>query len=169
MGVYPFSLKTDRRNPYQIYTKMISSMLSNNTVNVAYGMSHILSRIDYDKLRGGLSRASRSSEPLSIVLFEYVHSTVYDTIAEMERIPGTTQFIHNFLEKDEVKNILKALFVSQANMKVYTRRKTDGEELTKYRQVILRVLPGPPSPIIDVEDLDSVDEYFELDRSDDNP
>ena len=148
---------------------MISSMLSNNTVNVAYGMTHILSRIDYDKLRMGLSRATRTSDSFNIVLFEYVHSSVYDTIAEMERIPGTTQFIHNFLEKDEVKNILKMLFVSQPNMKLYTRRKMDNEELTKYRQVILNISPGMPSPIIDMEDLDSVDEYFELDHTDDNP
>lgn len=131
---------------------MIPSVLSCNANN-SRGMAHILSAIDYKKLSRQLRyAAAHADDNHTIILLEYVHSGIYDTIAEIERIPGTTQPINDFLLKPEVENALKSLFVSADNMRIYTRRKyvykADGSyDLAKQRQLILYISADLPSLI----------------------
>ena len=131
---------------------MITSILSNNA-SIANGMAHILSRINYKKLNHGLRYAEQNADSYHvIVLFEYVNSGIYDTIAEIERIPGTTLAIHEFLTMPEVRNALDSLLANAPNMKIYTRRKmnydAEGDaSFTKYRQFVLYVGPDLPSLI----------------------
>lgn len=133
---------------------MLTSILSNSSPQNSSGLAHILSRVDYNKLNTSLALASvRRNSVHTIVLFEYVHSGVYDTIAEMERIPGTTRFIHDFLKDNEVENALKGIFATKPNMKIYSRRKVDAGSLTKHRQYVLKIWPEfPPSPILNPEE-----------------
>lgn len=104
--------------------------------------------------------SSRPHKVYRIVLFEYVHSGIYDTVVEMERVPGTTRFIHDVLNHNEVKNALRSLFADKPNMRLYSRRKIDEtkegpESLTNYRQYVLRISPESlPSPILNPEDDD---------------
>ena len=116
-------------------------------------MAHVLSRIDYKKLNKGLRYAEQNAdEHHVIVLFEYVNSGIYDTIAEIERIPGTTLAIHEFLNMPEVRNALDSLLATAPNHKIYTRRKMihhlEGQDgFTKYRQFVLYIGPELPSLI----------------------
>jgi hypothetical protein len=138
---------------------MINTILSNSSHQNSSGIAHILSRIDYYRLNTGLAVAKwKPNQVHKIVLFEYVHSGIYDTIAEIERIPGTTRFIHDVLKDNEVENALRSLFADKPNMKLYSRRKIDdtktgSESLTKYREYVLQVsLESPPSTILSPED-----------------
>lgn len=129
---------------------MLSSIFSNGNARFNRGIAHVLSRIDYDALQRGVYNASKNPDKThTIVLFEYVNSCVYERIAEKERIPETTQYIHEFLSQPEVDIALKSLFTGKSNIKLYTRRKQDGAGVfTKYRQLIIRILPEMPSPIL---------------------
>lgn len=130
---------------------MMSSILSN--ANIGSGLAYILSKINYTKLRTQLRFAgTHADEDHTIVLFEYIHSSVYDTIAQFERIPGTVKIIQNFLDRTDVKDALKSIFVSGENMKIYTRRKreykNDGSfDLLKERQLVLHISAELPSLI----------------------
>lgn len=97
------------------------------------------------------------SQTHTVVLMEYVCGKSDDVIVEMERIPGTTVFIDEFLRRTETTEVLKKLFVTGPNMSIYTRRKIayneDGTtELTKFKQLVLKVQPSAPSPILNPED-----------------
>ncbi len=135
---------------------MLSSILSNSNPDVNRELSHILSRIDYNNLSSRLMMANwRPNRAHRIILFEYVHSPVHDVIAQMERIPGTTRLIHDSLMSPCVKSALHSLLVSSLTMSIYTRRKIDpGNTITKYRQLILEILPEAPSTIFPEEELD---------------
>jgi len=139
---------------------MITSIFKNSSWQNNSGIAHVLSRIDFKKFNNALSVATwHQDHPHTIVLFEYIHSGIYDEIAEMERIPGTTQFIHDFLKDPEVENVLKSLFADKPNMLLFSRRKIDNtksgsESLTKYRQYVLKICPEMPSPILNPEDDD---------------
>jgi hypothetical protein len=138
---------------------MITTILSNSSAQNSNAIVHILSRIDYKALNTGLAIAIwKPNQVHRIVLFEYVHSGIYDTIAEIERLPGTTRLIHDVLKDNEVENALRSLFADKPNMKLYTRRKIDytkegPEGLTKYRQYVLSISPeSPPSTILSPEE-----------------
>ena len=135
---------------------MITSILSNNP-SIANGMAHVLSRIDYKKLNNGLRYAEKNADSHHlIVLFEYVNSGIYDTIAEIERIPGTTCAIHEFLQNPDVLLALRSLLGTLPRYNIYTRRKMDRNEkgeldFTKHRQLVLYVGPELPSLIQPIE------------------
>jgi hypothetical protein len=100
-----------------------------------------------------------------VVLMEYVNSTCDATIAEIERIPETTIPIETFLNDLHTKCVLQNLFVSAPHMSIYTRRKIDHskvgtpETTTKYKQLVLRIPPSAPSPVLHAEVTDT---YAEL-------
>ena len=128
---------------------MISEVFnrSNSRVNVA--LSHVLQRVNYENLSTGLMNSLyHPADTHNIVLFEYIHSTINDTIAEMERIPGTSYFIHDMLQVHEMEQAMKTLFATKPNMRLYSRRRLDDRgRLTKYMQYTLVVFPEVPSPI----------------------
>lgn len=144
---------------------MISEVFhsSNSRVNVT--LSHVLTRVNYENLSTGLMNTLYSpADTHTIVLFEYVHSGLYDTIAEMERVPGTPYFLHDMLQVHEMEQAMKTLFATQPNMRLYTRRKIDAEgRFTKYREYVLIVYPEMPSPIHRA-DTSSVGSMFDLDE-----
>lgn len=135
---------------------MLTSVFSNNSSKTNNAVAHILSRIDFTKVSEQVQRGTRGNHSVyTVVLFDYVHSGIYDVVAEMERIPGTTWFIHDALEDIDVKNALSRLFVGDLNAYMYTRRKIDHsarglEQLTKYRQCVVQV-SLLPSPILNPE------------------
>ena len=127
---------------------MITSIIHCNDNITASAVKHILTNLKYDNLKRGLDRYSNDPHREHyIVLFEYVHSGVDAPIAEVERIPGTVRPIHDFLLTRQ--NILRSLFASMPEMKLYTRRKTEGalHLITKYRQLVLYIPAEPPSPV----------------------
>ena len=133
---------------------MITSTLNNADLTTAKCVTHILSRIDYVRLSRMLARAKENTHrDHTTALLEYTHSTVHDTIAEMERIPGTSVFIHDFLERPDIQRMLQTLFATcPAMMIVYTRRKLDADGTpTKTRQLVLRISTELLSPILNHE------------------
>jgi hypothetical protein len=138
---------------------MLTSIFSNNSSQNSKAIAHVLSRVDFGKLSSALQHLDYNNNGVrNIVLFEYVHSGIYDTVAEMERIPGTTWFINDVLEDPIVKNSLQHLFANTPGTELYTRRKIDysvdgPQRLTKYRQFVLR-MSRMPSPVLNPEDDD---------------
>lgn len=134
-----------------------------------YYFAKVMSKLNYSKFSHGMEKVyNEQSKTHVIVLMEYVNSTYDTTIAEIERLPGTTMSIDTFLNKPETLSTLRKLFVSDYKMYIYTRRKieyipSEGEEhttrLTKYKQLVLKILPAAPSPISS----NSQDDYNELD------
>lgn len=126
-------------------------------------MAYVLSRVNYKNLYKGLNLAKEfPKETHTIVLFSYIHSSVYDTIAQMERIPETTQFLHTFLARSDVNLNLLKLFAMDRNSKLYTRRHIDHtregvDSLTKFRELVLQIdpeddIPTLPSSISEEDD-----------------
>jgi hypothetical protein len=133
---------------------MLTSTLSNNSSRTNSAIAHVIERVNFKKFSEDLRIASwYRYQTNTIVLFEYVHSGIYDVVAEMERIPDTTWFIHNALYDNEVENALKSLFANKPNMKLFSRRKLDIEtrQPTKYREYVLEIRPELPSPILNPE------------------
>jgi hypothetical protein len=92
------------------------------------------------------SAVIRPDRRYTIVLFEYVNSGINDTIAQIERLPGTTKSIHETLNDIRCMARLHELFIVNENMRLYTRRKIDNsnprcEELTNVRQVVVAIAP----------------------------
>lgn len=140
---------------------MITSMLqtdSSRSGDFALHFAKLLSKINYSKLSSMITWCElEPSTAHTVVLMDYVCSQSNVTIAEMERLPGTVMFIESFIQRSETMSALKALFVTGPNMLIYTRRKVtynaDGStELTKYKELVLKVLPSAPSPILNPED-----------------
>lgn len=129
---------------------MLQTIFSSGNARFNRSLAHVLSRIDYDAVQRGIYNASKNPDKThTVVLFEYVNSCIYERIAEKERIPETTQYIHEFLSEPQADIALKSLLTGTSNIKLYTRRKQDGAGVfTKYRQLILRILPSMPSPIL---------------------
>ena len=144
---------------------MISEIFRQTNTRISTTISHVLTRVNYENLSNGLMETLyHPSEIHTIVLFEYVHSGVYDTIAEMERVPGTPYFLHDMLQVHEMEQAMKTLFATKPNMRLYTRRKTDAQgRMTKYREYVLVVYPEMPSPI-QRADTGSIGSMFDLDE-----
>ena len=136
---------------------MITSSIHCNDNTTASAVKHIHTKLNYHNLQRGLALKDKYPyQDRYIVLFEYVHSGVDAQVAEVERIPGTTRPIHDFLQVRQ--NILRSLFASTPEMKLYTRRKTDSalHLPTKYRQLVLYI-PADPIPPIALNPEDDID------------
>lgn len=147
---------------------MITTALTTDmttSVNFTKNFAQLLSNIDYAKM----SRVLRNpvhNQTHKVVLLEYVNSGCYEIMAEFQRIPGTTITIDDFLNRQDTKDALNTLFANKPNMMIYTRRKIkynqDGStNLTKFKQLVLKITPVVPSPILNPEDEveDEVEEF----------
>lgn len=126
----------------KMITELIANLQVSNSMLMSKFLAHILGRIDYDAIVKGLKKQQNGSTV--VVLMEYVHSGVYETIAEIERFPGTTYPVDLALNHSILKYYLVKLFGDKPGMKVYTRRKIDFSKpgmdgLTKYKQLVLRL------------------------------
>jgi hypothetical protein len=134
---------------------MISSYLKNveHQLNRSAAISYLCKNTNYKNLEKGLLRADQTPDQAqTIVLLEYVNSACDVTIAEIERVPGTTLPVHEFLQEPSTKDLLKKIFTSHENVEFYTRRKITIDEhgestLTKYRQLIMRINAELPDRI----------------------
>ena len=108
----------------------------------------ILNKMDHRKysqiIESAITHPHRS---YTIVLFEYTHSGINDTIAHIERMPGTTKSIHDILSDTRCLTRLNELFIVNSGMRLFTRRKIDHtkpfghEQVTKIRQVVVAIDP----------------------------
>lgn len=142
---------------------MLSTILSNDNAEVRRGVAYLLSSINFKELSVCLSKSRRNPElHHKVVLMDYVHSSVRDTIAEIERLPNTTISIHDFLSWPPVRDALEEMFVSSDNISLYTRRRfvhdSNGEWTpTKVRELVLHIRPEVLSPILNPEDVSDDD------------
>jgi hypothetical protein len=110
-------------------------------------IAHLLNKMDHKKYAETVQTAIvRPSQKYTVVLFEYVHSGVNDTIAHVERLPGTTKSIHETINDLRCMSRLHDLFIVNASMRLYTRRKFDNtkpfhEQTTNIRQVVVTIGP----------------------------
>lgn len=110
-------------------------------------ISHVLNKMDHKKYVQTVETAVTHPERrYTIVLFEYVNSGINDTIAQIERLPGTTKSIHDTINDIRCMARLHELFIVNESMRLYTRRKFDNtkpfhQQTTNIRQVVVTIGP----------------------------
>ena len=110
-------------------------------------IAYLLNKMDHKKYSQTVERAiMHPNQKYTVVLFEYVHSGVNDTIAHVERLPGTTKSIHDTINDVRCMARLHDLFIVNPSMHLYTRRKFDNskpfhEQTTNLRQVVVTIGP----------------------------
>jgi hypothetical protein len=111
-------------------------------------VAHVLNSMDHAKYMRTIESAMAYPDQIyTLVLFEYTHSGINDTIAQVERMPGTTTSIHDTLKDSRCVAQLNELFIVNSNMRLFTRRKFDfnkpfgREQITNIRQLVLRIDP----------------------------
>lgn len=116
--------------------------------SVSACVSHVLNSMDHHKYSKTIETAmTYPNQMYTFVLFEYTHSGIEDRIAHIERLAGTTIPIHDALKDTTCINKLNDLFILNANMRLFTRRKFDfnkpfgPEQLTNIRQLVVRIEP----------------------------
>jgi len=135
---------------------MLSTIFSPSIENsyVKKFVSHILSKMDYEKYRSLLSRVNQNPElTYKFVVFEYTHSTVDAPILQAEYVPGTRALIHDVINNSDFGLNMKRLFGDSICW--YTRRKTDlskphDEQLTNIRQIVVVIEDDMP-PLIPLD------------------
>jgi hypothetical protein len=109
-------------------------------------IAHILNSMDHKKYKKTIESAiTYPHRKYTFVLLEYIHSGTNDRIAQVERLPDTTTYIHDILKDGRVISRLNDLFIVNPNMRIHNRRKIDfskpfgPEQLTKTRQLVLTI------------------------------
>lgn len=129
--------------------KMLTGIYHPNAVSACVG--HILSKIDYNKLTYAVENAVLNSDKEHrVVVFEYVHSGIIDSIAQIERVPGTIIPIHDVLSSYECITRLDSLLRVPGKTSWYSRRKIDHAigELTIKRQLVLLIEKDAFAPVL---------------------
>lgn len=123
---------------------MITNAFKNADVNMSKCLAYILNKIDYNKLGKRISMSKHDLRVQKIVLFEYVHSGTDVSVAQEERLPGTTLTIHSIVTDQQFTEIMNSLFaMPNRYTQCYFRRKIDYDtvppSLTHVRQFVLEL------------------------------
>jgi len=111
--------------------------------NVKQLVSHMLSKIDFDKYQKFLHNVARyPKQNHKFVVFEYVQSPSDTLITRSERLPGSKMSIHNIIQNPDFDKHMTCLFGKPDRVLWYTRRKMDytkplEEQLSDTRQLIV--------------------------------
>ena len=89
---------------------MITNAFKNADVNMSRCLAYVLGKIDYTKLGKRIAGSKHDMRTHKIVLFEYVHSGIDVSIAQEERLPGTTVPIHSIVSDQQFTDIMNSLF-----------------------------------------------------------
>ena len=123
---------------------MITNAFKNADLNMSKCLAYVLNKIDYEKLSQRIGNSKHDLRTQKIILFEYVHSGIDVSIAQEERLPGTTIPIHPILMQPEFMAIMNSLFtVPNRYTSCYFRRKISYEttppSLSHVRQLVLEL------------------------------
>ena len=127
-----------------------------DNTNVKQCMSHILSKMDYNKYRSTLYLAQRyPGVTRKFVVLEYTQSPSDSTILHAEYVPGTRVSIHNILQHPDFRFSMISTF---GNVNFYTRRKQDyskplDERLTDTRQLVVEIREEVLNPEDEFDDM----------------
>ena len=140
---------------------MITNAFKNADVNMSKCLAYVLGKIDYNKLGKRIAWSKNDLRTQKIVLFEYVHSGIDVSLAQEERLPGTTIPIHQLVSDQQFTDIMNSLFVvPNRYTQCYFRRKIDYNTvppaLTHVRQFVLEL--RQPSLLFPEDD----DEYKDM-------
>lgn len=131
--------------------------------NVKQLVSHMLSKMNFDKYQQFLEYVDRNPEQdHKFVVFEYVESPSYVLISRSERLPGTQTSIHSLIQNPEFDENMRLLFGKSDILSWYTRRKMDyskpeNDRLTDIRQLVVMIKRDPEDysdmpPLIPADD-----------------